>query len=69
MNVALTRARYQLICVGNIKEYHRFVADKTETIHMLAENAHERAIIRTSMSDLGECNTLDGPPPKKKKSY
>lgn len=71
MNVALTRARYQLICVGNVKEFHRFVADKTETIHMLAENASERAIIRTHISDLGGIDSLDafyGPPHKRPKS-
>ena len=45
MNVALTRARFQLVCVGNIRAYHRFC--RAETLHKLAEDANERGVIRT----------------------
>jgi AAA domain len=71
MNVALTRARYQLICVGNVKEFHRFVADKTETIHSLARDAHDRGIVRTPITNLQTGKTLEyfyGPPSKKHKT-
>jgi AAA domain len=71
LNVALTRARYQLICVGNVREFHRFVADKTETIHALARDAHDRGIIRTPIADIqASYEALDsfyGPPDKKQK--
>jgi hypothetical protein len=68
VNVALTRARYQLVCIGNVKEFHRFMADKTETIRSLARDAHDRDIIRTLDAAVQAGNTLDnfyGPPNKK----
>lgn len=42
MNVALTRARHQLVCVGNIK---RFPQMRPLTIQSLAANAQERSVV------------------------
>lgn len=44
MNVALTRARYQLVCVGNVDEFSGIIG--AETLNMLAQNAQERRIVR-----------------------
>jgi superfamily I DNA and/or RNA helicase len=44
MNVALTRAKFQLICIGNIRGFSKMVG--VETMHMLAANARERNIVR-----------------------
>ena len=43
MNVALTRAKYQLICVGNVRSFHRM--SNAPTLHLLAKNADTRGII------------------------
>jgi superfamily I DNA and/or RNA helicase len=43
MNVALTRAKYQLICVGNVRNFHRL--PNATTLHLLAQDAEERGII------------------------
>jgi senataxin len=43
MNVALTRAKYQLICVGNVQNFHRI--PNAPTLHLLAKDAKERGII------------------------
>ena len=47
INVSLTRARLQLVCVGNVRAFHKFQGPGTETIRKLAENAEERGVIRT----------------------
>lgn len=46
MNVALTRAKYQLICVGNVRQFSQI--PNAETLHLLAENAEARGIINDS---------------------
>lgn len=44
MNVALTRAKYQLICVGNVDGLANMT--QCETIHRLATNALHRNVVR-----------------------
>lgn len=43
MNVALTRAKHQLICVGDVYSFPKLKG--AETIRMLADDAHERSIV------------------------
>jgi superfamily I DNA and/or RNA helicase len=43
MNVALTRARYQLVCVGNVARYSSMEA--AHTLHHLAVDARDRNAI------------------------
>jgi superfamily I DNA and/or RNA helicase len=43
MNVALTRAKYQLICVGNVLQFPQM--PNAETLHLLARDAEERGVI------------------------
>ena len=43
MNVALTRARYQLVCVGNVARYSSMEA--AHTLHHLAADARDRNAI------------------------
>jgi senataxin len=62
MNVALTRAKYQLICVGNVRNFHQI--PNAETLHVLAANAEERGIINDSFAS---CNQQR--PPNKKIRY
>ena len=45
MNVALTRARYQLVCVGNVDGLAS-ISSGAGTITMLAKNAKERSLVR-----------------------
>jgi senataxin len=54
MNVALTRAKYQLICVGNVQNFDQI--PNADTLHQLAKNANERGIIydTSSIGVLGE---------------
>jgi superfamily I DNA and/or RNA helicase len=52
MNVALTRARYQLICVGNVKSFQHMA--EAPTLKRLAANAHLRGVVRTPFG-----NTVD----------
>eukprot|EP00977_Amphora_coffeiformis_P004642 scaffold1000_cov166-Amphora_coffeaeformis.AAC.32 len=44
MNVALTRARYQLVCVGNVNGLANISG--ADTINSLAQNAQERQVVR-----------------------
>jgi len=44
MNVALTRARHQLICIGNVFTFRTFRG--ALTLHLLASNAEKRNVIR-----------------------
>jgi senataxin len=52
LNVALTRARYQLICVGNIQGFAHVnnASPDGKTLSDLASDAHQRNVINTSMS-------------------
>jgi AAA domain len=43
MNVALTRARFQLICIGNVNGMARMVG--AETLQLLAADATERGVV------------------------
>jgi superfamily I DNA and/or RNA helicase len=43
MNVALTRAKYQLVCLGNVACMKRM--EGATTLQMLAKNAEERSVI------------------------
>jgi superfamily I DNA and/or RNA helicase len=47
MNVALTRARFQLICIGNIEALSQLNEPNTETIRELTQDAKERKLIRS----------------------
>jgi superfamily I DNA and/or RNA helicase len=58
MNVSLTRAKYQLICVGNVRVFPQM--PNAATLHQLAMNAEERGIICDNYS-----TTLHRQPPKK----
>lgn len=46
MNVALTRARYQLICVGNVLCMKSLQGPETKTLQLLAEDAENRGVIQ-----------------------
>lgn len=48
MNVALTRAKYQLICVGNSRNFVRMAG--AETLKLLASDAEQRGLVRTPLS-------------------
>lgn len=50
MNVALTRARHQLICIGNIKSYPSF--KNAHTIQAVAKHAHENDVVVSSCQSL-----------------
>jgi hypothetical protein len=52
MNVALTRARYQLVCVGNVKSFQHMA--EAPTLKRLAANAQMRGVVRTPFG-----NTVD----------
>jgi senataxin len=43
MNVALTRAKYQLVCVGNVLDFQRM--SNAPTLHLLAKDAVYRGIV------------------------
>jgi senataxin len=43
MNVALTRAKYQLICVGNVRCFHQM--PNAPTLHLLAKDAEDRGVV------------------------
>lgn len=43
MNVALTRARYQLVCIGNVERYPHF--ENARTIQALVDHAHTNAVV------------------------
>jgi AAA domain len=47
VNVALTRAKYQLIGVGNVRCLGRLVGADTETLQCLATDAAQRGLVRT----------------------
>ena len=48
MNVALTRAKYQLICVGNVRQFPQMT--NADTLHQLAMEAEERGVINDKYS-------------------
>lgn len=49
MNVALTRAKYQLICVGNVEGLSRMTG--ADTLQELAKNAIERGVVLSDKSN------------------
>jgi senataxin len=50
MNVAMTRAKYQLICVGNVRSFQQM--PNAPTLHLLAQDAMERDVICLPPSSL-----------------
>jgi superfamily I DNA and/or RNA helicase len=52
VNVALTRAKYQLIGVGNVQCLGRLVGADTETLQCLAADATRRGLVRTGTSTM-----------------
>jgi senataxin len=62
MNVALTRAKYQLICVGNVRNFDQI--PNADTLHQLAKNADERGIIHDA-SSINVMGGIDEQPMKK----
>lgn len=73
MNVSLTRARYQLICVGNAKSMLSLNGSANETLKLLAEDAQERQAIHAYPFQPQDVNArLDlfyGEPQSKKLKY
>lgn len=68
MNVALTRARFQLVCVGNVRAFHKLA--RAATLHRLAADAETRGVIHqtTTFAHADEevndrLNAFYGPPP------
>lgn len=55
MNVALTRAKYQLICVGNVRNFRRMVG--AETLQLLATDAETRGLVRTPFSTVEDVDS------------
>jgi len=51
MNVALTRAKHQLICVGNVSRFHTFRG--ANTLQLLAQHAEERNVIHSFSRQTG----------------
>ena len=45
MNVALTRAKYQLVCIGNFARMLDLQDEKAATVRLLAEDAHRRGCV------------------------
>jgi AAA domain len=54
MNVALTRARFQLICIGNVNGMARMAG--AETLQLLASDATERGVIHQESSSFSNNN-------------
>jgi superfamily I DNA and/or RNA helicase len=48
MNVALTRAKYQLVCVGNVRNFKRMVG--ATTLHLLADDVEKRSVVRSPLA-------------------
>jgi senataxin len=46
MNVAMTRAKYQLVCIGNVRGLNRLVGANAETLRLLAADAQERNVVQ-----------------------
>jgi senataxin len=46
MNVALTRAKYQLVCVGNVRGMSRFTGTDAETLRLLSADAEQREAVQ-----------------------
>ena len=45
LNVALTRAKYQLVCVGNVKSLATLTSEKAKVVSQLAKDAIERRCV------------------------
>ena len=50
MNVAITRAKYQLICIGNAQQMSTLTNPNAQTVKALASNAIERNCVLSSLS-------------------
>lgn len=50
MNVAITRAKYQLICIGNAQQMSTLTNPNAQTVKALASNAIERNRVLSSLS-------------------
>ena len=48
LNVALTRAKYKLICIGNSKSLSQTQGSETATIRRLVQNARDQGAITTT---------------------
>jgi len=51
MNVALTRAKYQLVCVGNVRCFPNM--QNAETLKLLAADAEQRGVVRSPLTTAG----------------
>jgi superfamily I DNA and/or RNA helicase len=56
MNVAITRAKYQLVCVGNVRGLNRLVGANAETLRLLAADAEERNVVQPYPSMRNDTN-------------
>lgn len=50
INVALTRAKHQLICIGNVHGLQELEGTEARTLRLLSEGAQERGLVRSRLS-------------------